>query len=57
MSPRVLKVVLVVLSVLLACLAVASERSHYSRKLAFMGGSLIVLAGAARRHFAEDIEL
>jgi len=57
MSPRVLKVILVVLSIFLAGFAFASEGSHVPRKLALVGSSLVVLAFAGRRHFAQDIDL
>jgi len=57
MSPRVSKVVLVILSIFLAGFAFVSEGDHMPRKLALVGMSLVVLAGAARRHFAEDIDL
>jgi len=57
MSPRVVKVALLVLSIALAGSAFVGRGTHHApRKLALMGSSLVALAGVARRHFAEDVD-
>lgn len=58
MSPRFTKASLLVLSVALAGSAfIGPIAKHGPRKLALVGSSLVALAGVARRHFAEDINL
>lgn len=58
MSPRLTKAALLVLSVALAGSAfIGRSAQHGPRKLALVGSSLVALAGVARRHFAEGINL
>jgi len=57
MSPRVVKVALLVISIALAGSAfIGHGNRHAPRKLALVGSSLVALAGVAKRHYAGDVD-